>query len=70
MSERLEGTLSTYSYNIKEDIFLTNGLYSLACCIVLRILKTLCGMFQHFILVVALCIREMREVSIQGVFGY
>lgn len=34
VNEHLEGTLSTCSYNIKEDIFLTNGLYNLACCIV------------------------------------
>lgn len=30
MSERWRGSLSTRSYDIKEDIFLANGLYSLA----------------------------------------
>lgn len=26
--------------------------------------------FQDFILLVGLCVREMREVSVQGIFGY
>lgn len=42
------------------------------CYIVLNILNILCEVFnfyicQHFFLVVALCIREMKQVSVQGV---
>lgn len=45
------------------------------CYIMLSILKTLCAVFhfyvfQHFILVVALCVGEMREVSVQGTLGH
>lgn len=42
------------------------------CYIMLSILKTLCAVFhfyvfQHFILVVALCVGEMRD---QGIWGH
>lgn len=45
------------------------------CCIVLTMLKTLYGVFnfyifQHFILVVALCVGEVRALSVQGIFGH
>lgn len=70
------GTLSTCSYSIKEDIFLTNGLYSLAILHCFENTeKNHCGVFnfyisQYSILLVALCVGEKREVAVRAFWSY
>lgn len=69
-----EGTLSTSSYNRKEDIFLTNGLYTLA---VLHCSEhtenSVWGLYlvcvSHFLFIVTSCVGEMREASVRDIFG-